>query len=158
MKQLLFIFLLMHTMLPAQELALVKATMQTINYGASPGSVTNYVIQLCKTKKFAWGIDSVCGILSGKPVKYNFLKIDDPDVLSPQYKPVKLFSKKDKGQYLIKFGIGKRRAGGRPGAPQNMMADTENVDGGVIIYYRAGKKHKQLKVEVFEQLETVNAP
>lgn len=142
----------------AQDLQLVKASRQTVNLGAAPGSVTTYSILLEKKQKFRWQIDSVCSVLQSEKIKYNLVKVDDPDLSSPNYTQVKCFSKNDRGKYLITFGITKNRGSGRPGSPQQMKADTTNIEGGVIIYYSAGKKKKQLKVTEFEMLETVDAP
>ena len=40
----------------------------------------------------------------------------------------------------------------------NLMVPVAEFTQGAIIYYRVGKKKKQLVVESFEQLETINAP
>ena len=159
MRKLFFLFFVLPFVVHAQELTLSRATMQTINSGASPSSVTNYRVIVKKAKKFNWSVDSVCSVLTGESVKYNFVSVDDPDAVSPKYTAVKVFSKTDKGAYLITFGVTKRRdGGGRPGSPQNTKVDTTNIEGGVIIYYHAKGKKKQLKVIEFEQLETINAP
>lgn len=159
MKRILFLFLIFSFPAIGQELCMLKATMQTTNYGASPGSVTNYTILLEKKKKFAWGIDSICGIQSGQRVKYNLVKVNDANVLSPNYTKVEKFSKSDKGKYQITFGIHKERGGGgRPGSPPQIKADTTNIEGGVYIYYHVKKKKKKLTVDVFEMLERIDAP
>ena len=85
--------------------------------------------------------------------------MQDPTAVSPRYSPLKIFSKSDKGTYQITFGITKHHEGvGRPGSPQNLKVDTTNIEGGVVIYYHAKSKKKQLKVIEFEKLETINAP
>lgn len=159
MRKLIFFLFCFPLFLSAQELHLLKATMQTVNMGAAPGSVTTYYILLEKKSKFRWEIDSVCSIQTGLPVKYNLVKVDDPDAVSPQYTQVKKFVKADRGKYLITFGINKNRGNGRPGAPpQNMKADTTMIEGGVNVYYRSKGKKKQLRIDQFEQLETISAP
>lgn len=160
MYRILFLFLIFSFPVTGQELCLLNATRQTTNYGASPGSVTNYSILIEKKKKFIWGIDSICGIQSGQRVKYNLVKVNTANVLSPNYTKVTKFSKADKGKYQITFGIHKERGGGtgRPGAPPQVKADTTNIEGGVYIYYHVKKKKKVMKVDVFEMLETLNAP
>lgn len=157
MKNLIFLFFILPTIISAQNLKLMKATMQTVNHGASPTSTTSFMIQLKKEKIFAWSIDSVKSALN-KPINYNIVKVDDPTVLSPNYQQVKNFAKKDKGIYLITFGSTRQNGSGRPGAPQNQRVDTENYANGVTIYYTVNKKKKELKIDSFEELETVDAP
>lgn len=159
MKQVLFIFLLFCSTLGAQELKFTKATMQTLNHGASPTSSTTYTIVLQKKKKAVWSIDSIVSISSGQRVEYSILKVDDPDKESPNYAKVESFKKSDKGLFRIKFGVTKNRGGsGRPGSPQNQKADTTTIEGGVTIYYSWKGKSKQLKVIDFEKLENIDAP
>lgn len=158
MKKFIFIFCIISFSALAQELKFISATRQTINYGASPSSITNYSVLIEKNKNFIWSIDSICGIQSGNPVKYNIVKVDDPTVLSPNYQKVTVFLKADKGKYQITFGISKQRGSARQGSPQNTKVDTTNIEGGIFIYYTAKKKKKQLKVIEFELLETVDAP
>ena len=157
MKKLVFIVLIFSSA-TAQELKFVKATMQTINSGASAVSHTNYSVSFQKNKKFKWSVDSVCSITTGQTVKYTIVSVQDPNAASPRYSPVNTFSKTDTGTYQITFGITKQHGSGRPGSPQNLKVDTTNIEGGVIIYYHAKAKKKQLKVIEFEQLETINAP
>lgn len=158
MRFLTFLFLLFSATGIGQELKMDKATMQTVNHGASPSSTTTYTIILEKNKKFKWQIDSVVTISGREAVKYNVVKVDDPDSNSPKYEQVKSYNKCDIGKYLITFTITKNRGGGRPGSPQNQKADTTNIEGGVIIYYRVKGKTKMIKVDVFEKLDTINAP
>lgn len=158
MKKLLFIFCILSASTYAQDLKLISASRQTINYGASPSSNTNYKVVFEKNKKFIWSIDSICGIQSGNLVKYHIVKISEPTVLSPDYRSVEVFRKADQGKYQIRFSVLKQRGSGRPGSPPMTKADTTNIEGGIIIYYSAKKKHKQLKVIEFEMLETVDAP
>lgn len=140
----------------AQELKLTKATLQTVNHGASPTSTTTYLVQFQKKKKSVWSIDSVISISSAQQVKYTLVKIGEKGA---DYTALDKFSKSDKGFYQIRFAVTKQRgSGGRPGAPQNQKADTTVIEGGVIVYYSIKGKSKQLKVTDFEQLETVDAP
>lgn len=157
MKKIILCFLFMQSLVFAQELKLMKATMQTINHGASPTSTTNYIIQLNKEKTFAWSIDSIHSML-GTSIKYNIVKVDNPDAVSPQYKQVKTFSKKDKGIYQLTFGSTKQNGSGRQVAPQQIKVNTENFSNGVIIYYSVKKKKINMKIESFEELESINAP
>lgn len=158
MKKLFFLFLIISSTAAAQELTLKKATMQTVNQGASPTSSTTYNVFLCQCKKGKWAVDSVISISSGQPVKFNMVKVDNPDAASPDYKKLDSYSGLATGNYLISFGKTKQRGSGRPGSPQNTKVDTTNIEGGVVIYYSAGKKKKQLKVIEFEPLETIDAP
>lgn len=158
MKHLFFLFFIVSSAVFGQDLKLSKATMQTVNHGASPTSTTTYTILLQKSKKCLWSIDSVVSTSSNQSIKYNLVKVDNTNATSPDYKKVEGFSKADRGTYQITFGITKQRGSGRPGAPQNQKADTTTIEGGVTIYYSIKKKRKQLKVVEFEQLETVDAP
>lgn len=158
MKKLVFLFLIISSTVAAQGLTVKKATMQTVNQGASPTSSTTYSISLYQCKKVKWNLDSVISISSGQPVKFNMVKVDDPAALSPDYKKLASLSGLTSGNYLLTFRKTKQRGNGRPGAPQNTKVDTTNIEGGVIIYYSVKKKHKQLKIDSFEQLETVDAP
>jgi hypothetical protein len=157
MKKLVLLFLIISSYVFAQDPKVVKATMQTINHGASPTSSTTYLIFVAKSKKCTWSIDSLISISSGNPIKFNIVEVGNPDAISSDYHkaaPEKLKN----GNYRISFGITKQRGSGRPGTPQNLKADTTNIEGGVIIYYSIKKKHKQLKVDAFEMLETIDAP
>jgi len=158
-KFFIFIALLFSTLSFSQELKLLKATSQKVNHGASPTSTITYTITLEKNKKFKWKIDSVVSISSPQQVKYNIVKVDNPDAVSPKYEQVKSYDKCDKGKYQITFSITKQNSGGgRPGSPQHQMADTTNIEGGVFVYYSVNGKTKKIKVESFEQLDTINAP
>jgi hypothetical protein len=158
MKRLFFLFLIISSTAAAQELTLKKATMQTVNQGASPTSSTTYKVLICQCKKGRWSIDSVISTSSQQSVKFNMVKVDNPDAVSPDYKKLDSYSNLGTGNYLISFGKTKQRGSGRPGSPQNTKVDTINIEGGVIVYYSVGKKHKQLKIAEFEQLETIDAP
>lgn len=158
MKQLTFFFLLFSVLTNAQDLKLKKATIQTVNHGISPTSTTTYTIIVEKQKKFRWSIDSLVGVNSLQTVKYNIVKVDNPDATSPKYTPVSAYNKCDKGLYMITFTITKNREGGRPGSPQQQKADTTNIEGGVFIYYTVNGKVKKIKVDEFEKLDTINAP
>ena len=157
MKKFLFFFLFFPSTIFAQNLKLIKATMQTVNHSASPTSTTNFMIQLKKEKSFVWSIDSVKSALNNT-INYNIVKVDDPTVLSPNYQQVKKFFKKDKGIYLITFGSTRQNGSGRPGAPQSQRIDTENYSNGITIYYTVNKKKKEIKIDSFEELESVDAP
>lgn len=157
MKNYFLFFLIFSSTISAQNLKLMKATMQTVNHGASPTSTTNYMVQLKKEKSFVWSIDSVKSALN-KPIKYYIVKVDDPTVLSPNYQQVKSFSKKDKGIYQITFGSTRQNGSGRPGSPLNQRVDTENYTNGVTIYYTVNKKKKEFKIDSFEELESIDAP
>ncbi len=76
MRKLLFLFLIPSASIFAQNLKLMKATMQTINHGASPTSTTNFMVQLKKGKSFVWSVDSVKSALSNT-INYNIVKVDD---------------------------------------------------------------------------------
>jgi hypothetical protein len=158
MQKLIFLFLIISSTVAAQDITLKKATMQTVNHGASPTSSTTYNILLCQCKKVRWSIDSVISISSLQAVKFNMVKVDNPDASSPDYKKLDSFKNPGTGNFQISFGKTKQRGSGRPGSPQNTKADTTNIEGGVIIYYTVKKKHKQLRIEEFEQLETIDAP
>jgi len=157
MKRLILIFLIFSSTCFAQDIKIKKATMQTVNHGASPTSSTTYAILIAKYKKGKWSIDSLISASSGQRIQFNIVEVGDPDSVSTDYK--KAFSQDlKKGNYRIKFGKIKQRGSGRPGSPQNQKADTANIEGAVIIYYTIKKKHKQVKVDTFEMLETVDAP
>jgi len=142
----------------AQELKITKATKQTLNAGASPISTTNYTVQFRKETTFKWSVDSVVNMNTQKAVSYNIVKIDDPNLASPNFYFVKRFSKKDKGVYQIFFTSSKYRGSGRPNSPTGTMVELPDFPKGAMIYYRAGKKKKQLLIEIFEVLETIDAP
>lgn len=158
MRKILFLFMMISMSSVAQDLTLKKATMQTINHGASPTSSTTYTVLLCNCKKGKWSLDSVISISSGQNVKFNLVKVDDPNASSPDYKKLDSYSNLGKGNFQLSFGKTKQRGSGRPGAPQNTRVDTTNIEGGVLIYYSFNKKSKQLKIDSFEQLETIDAP
>ncbi len=157
MRKLLFLFLIPSASIFAQNLKLMKATMQTINHGASPTSTTNFMVQLKKGKSFVWSVDSVKSALSNT-INYNIVKVDDPAATSPKYQQIKSFSKKDKGIYQITFGSTKQNGSGRPGSPQSQRVDTEIYSNGIIIYYTVNKKKKEMKIDSFEELESIDAP
>ncbi|MFL5762505.1 MAG: hypothetical protein ACJ77K_01105 [Bacteroidia bacterium] len=159
MKYFLSFLLLLSLRVPAQELKLVKATKQTINSGASPSSTVNYLVELKKEKTGKWSVDSVVNVYTQKKVDYHIVWVNDPALASPDYRQVKTFSKKDKGTYQITFAVMKKRGSGRPGAPPvELTVPVAEFTQGAIIYYSMGKKRKQLKVESFDELETINAP
>ena len=159
MKNILPLILLLSLSSCAQELKLVKATKQTINAGASPTSTINYLVEFKKEKPGKWSIDSVINVYTIKHVDYNLVWINDPKATSPEIKQIKTFSKADKGTYQLHFAATKKRGSGRPGTPpQEQMVPIAEFTQGAIVYYTMGKKHKQLKIEEFEELETINAP
>ncbi|HEX8515878.1 MAG TPA: hypothetical protein VF868_06735 [Bacteroidia bacterium] len=158
MKRLFFLFLLISSTAAAQTLTLRKATMQTLNHGASPTSSTTYNILVCNCKKGSWSIDSVISVSSGQSVNFTLFKTDDPKVPSRKYRKIESLSGLGTGDYQITFSVTKNRGSGRPGAPQNTKADTTNIDGGVIIYYSMKKNKGQMKIDAFEELERIDAP
>lgn len=142
----------------AQELSLVSATRQTVNQGAGGMSVTNYRVTLKKEKDFFWSIDSVVSISTGKKIAYHLVHSTDPAATSPDFRRIVEFCHTDRGFYILTFSNAKKRGTGRPGAPQQVQADTADVDGGVVVWYTSGKGKKKIVLETYEQLETVNAP
>ena len=92
MNKLVFLLLICSSA-TAQELKFSKATMQTINSGASPSSTTNYSIFFEKNKTFKWSVDSVCSISTGQSINYHISSVQDPTAVSPRYSPLKIFSK-----------------------------------------------------------------
>lgn len=159
MKRIILLFLLISAFSFGQDLKLVKATKQTINSGASPTSTTNYMIEVKKSKKCKVSIDSVVNVYTQKSNSFNVVKVDDPTVLSPNYEKVDASKLTDKGLFQITFSSMKSRGSGRPGTPpMNLMVPVAEFTQGAIIYYHVGKKKKQLQIESFEQLETINAP
>ncbi len=158
MKRIIVLFALFPTFLLAQELKLITSSQQTINAGAFPSSTTNYLIQIQKEKRFNWHIDSLYSISSNKKIQYNITKVDSPNAVSPIYKQVKLFSKKDIGIFQINFGTRKALGGGKPNAPVANNLPPEDYSKGVVLFYTANKKKKELKISVFEKLESINAP
>ncbi|MCX6295472.1 MAG: hypothetical protein NTX97_05305 [Bacteroidetes bacterium] len=158
MKQFAFLFLLLSSASFAQDLAMVKATKQTINSGAAPTSTINYLIEIKRSKKCKLSIDSVVNVYTQKTTAFNVVKVDNPESVSPKYKPVNASSIKDKGMFQITFASMKNRGSGRPGTPMNLIVPIADFTQGAIVYYTAGKKKKQLLVESFEELETINAP
>jgi hypothetical protein len=157
MMRLVLIFLIFSSTCFAQDLKINKATVQTLNHGASPTSSITYTIFFTKVKKGKWSIDSLISSSSGQNIKFNIAEVDHPDAVSPDCKKV---APKDlkKGNYQITFGKVKKRGVGRPGSPQDQKADTTNIEGAVLICYTIKKKHLQIRIDNFETLETVNAP
>jgi hypothetical protein len=158
MKRIIVFLLIVCSSAVGQELKFIKSTKQTINGGASPTSTTNYTIFFKKESAYKWSVDSVVNANTLKSVQYTIVSIDDPNAHSPNILPVKYFSKKDKGLYQITFASSKNRGGGRPNSPTGIMVELPDFPKGAIIYYRVGKKKKQLIVDTFEELETINAP
>ena len=76
----------------SQELKFVKATMQTVNHGASPTSTTTYSVFVKKNKKFKWSVDSVLSVSNGEKVNYNIVKVDNPESPSPKYEQIKSYN------------------------------------------------------------------
>jgi hypothetical protein len=148
MKKLVSLFLIISASVFAQEPKVIKATMQTINHGASPTSSTTYSVLISAAKKCKWSIDSLVSISSGQNVKFNIVEVNEPEATSPDYKKVSAENLK-KGNYQVTFSKIKQRGGGRPGSPQNMKADTTIIEGGVLVFYTMKKKHRQLKIESF---------
>lgn len=160
MRFVILLLLCVSSYVVAQDLKLVKATKQTINSGASPMSTTNYTIQVKKSKKCVVTIDSVVNVYTQKSGKFNVFKVGSSTVLSPtSQQQIDASNIKEKGIFNINFSSMKSRGSGRPGTPpMNLMVPIADFTQGAIIYYRAGKKKKQLLVEAFEELETINAP
>lgn len=157
MIRLLFIWLFVGFTCFSQNLILEKASMQTINHGASPTSTTNYNILLKKNKSFLWSIDSIVSF-NGNKINYNISKVENISSASPRYFPVTSFAKNDIGTYQLTFASTKRRGEGRNGAPQHLTVKTEDYSTGVTIYYKAKGKLKKIKIESFQKEETINAP
>ncbi|MDF2438035.1 MAG: hypothetical protein K0Q95_2411 [Bacteroidota bacterium] len=155
MKKIVFLFLLLSSFADAQEITLKKATMQTVNHGASPTSTTTYSVLVCNCKKAKWSLDSVVSISAGQPVTFYVSKVEKKDTIN---KKLSSFKNLGTGDYRISFSKTKQRGGGRPGAPQNTMVDTTNIEGGVVIHYSVKDKRKKLKIDSFEELETINTP
>ncbi len=158
MKRIAFLFLFSSSVSIAQDMTMIKATKQTINSGAAPTSTTNYLIEIKKSKKCKLSIDSVVNVYTQKTTAFNIVKVDNPESVSPNYKQVNATSIKDKGVFQITFASMKNRGSGRPGTPMNLMVPIADFTQGAIVYYTVGKKKKQLLVESFEELETINAP
>ena len=159
MKRIIILFLLISSFSFAQDLKLVKSTKQIINSGASPTSTTNYMVEIKKAKKCKVSIDSLVNTYTQKSSPFNIVKVDNPTVLSPNYEKVDASKLTDKGTFQITFSSLKSHGSTRPGAPpMNLMVPVAEFTQGAIIYYRVGKKKKQLVIELFEQLETINAP
>lgn len=160
MRFVILLLFCVSSLVVAQDLKLVKATKQMINSGASPMSTTNYTIQVKKSKKCVVTIDSVVNVYTQKSGKFNVFKVGNSTVLSPtSQQQIDASNIKEKGIYNINFSSMKSRGSGRPGTPpMNLMVPIADFTQGAIIYYRVGKKKKQLLVEAFEELETINAP
>ncbi len=158
MKRFIILFCLISAFSSAQDLSLLKATKQTINSGASSSSTTNYSVDINKTKKCKLSIDSVVNVYTQKSISFNIVQVDNPSAVSPSYHQVKPSAIKEKGMYQITFASTKNRGSGRPATPMNLVVPIADFTQGAIIYYSSGKKKKQLLVESFEQLETINAP
>lgn len=157
MIRLLFIWLFVGFTCFSQNLILEKASMQTINHGASPTSTTNYSILIKKNKSFLWSIDSVLST-NGNKIQFNISKVENLNSVSPKYTPITSYSKNDIGTFHLTFASTKRRGQGRNGAPQHLTVETEDYSTGVIIYYRAKGKLKTMKIDSFQKEETINAP
>ncbi|MBA3971062.1 MAG: hypothetical protein H0X46_02775 [Bacteroidetes bacterium] len=153
MKHILVLLFLIPSFLFAQDLKLIKATKQTINSGASPTSTTNYRVEVKRSKSCNWSVDSVVNVYTSKSNLFNITKVGNSTTL--QMDPVLI---KQKGIFQITFSSVKNRGSGRPGTPMNLMVPVADFTQGAIIYYRVGKKKKQLTVESFDELETINAP
>ncbi|MBL7884519.1 MAG: hypothetical protein JNL69_10655 [Bacteroidia bacterium] len=136
---------------------LEKASMQTINHGASPTSTTNYSILIKKNKSFLWSIDSIVSV-NGNKISFNISKVENINSASPKYTPITSYSKNDVGTYHLTFASTKRRGEGRNGAAQHLTVETEDYSGGVIIHYKVKGKLKKMKIESFVKDETINAP
>ena len=159
MNKLLLGLIFISTVSFAQELKLQKATKQTINAGASPTSTTNHVLELKKSKKCTFTIDSVVNVYTQKAIAFTVFKLADATVLAPGNPVVCSNQLKGKGVFQIHFASMKNRGGGRPGSPpMNLVVPIADFTQGAIVYYRVGRKKKQLIVESFEELETINAP
>ncbi|MGZ4035712.1 MAG: hypothetical protein ACXVPU_06875 [Bacteroidia bacterium] len=153
MNRIIIFLLLVCSSVVGQDLKLIKATKQIINSGASSNSTTDFLILFKKGSAYKWSIDSVVNVNTMQSVNYTLSKADDPS-----FKPVKSFSKSDKGTYQITFASMRSRGSGRPNSPTGIKVELPDFPKGAIIYYRVGKKKKQLLVEAFEELETINAP
>lgn len=160
MRSIILLLLCVSSFAFAQDLKLIKATKQTINSGAAPTSTTNYTVQVKKSKKCVLTIDSVVNVYTQRSGKFTVFKVGNSTVLSPNnQKQIDASSIKEKGVFNINFSSMKNRGSGRPGAPpMELMVPIADFTQGAIIYYRVGKKKKQLLVEAFEELETINAP
>ncbi len=158
MNRIIVFLLIVCSSTVAQELKITKATKQTINAGASPSSTTNYTVQFRKETTCKWSVDSVVNINTQKSVSYNIVKVDNSNLTSPNLETVKCFSKKDKGLYEISFASSKSRGSGRPNTPTGTMVQLPDFPKGAIVYYRIGKKKRQFVIEIFEELETIDAP
>jgi hypothetical protein len=158
MKQILcFLALFCLQGLSAQPLRLRISEVYTVTEGASGMVVSTYEIYLDKGRKYCGRIDSVVSTRTGEKIDYKFYKVEMTDSTRHRVRADN-FHSKDKGVWAIVFGIRKQRGTGRPGAPQNLKADTTNVEGGVTIYYTANRKRGTLRVETFTQTENLIAP
>jgi len=160
MRVLLLLFLIFPILLFSQNLKQVKATVQTINHGISPTASTNYVLLYKKEKSFNWSIDSVYSVADNKKVKFNIVAIDNPELVSPTYTAINKFEKKYKGYVQLTFSsiVSRGEGRSRPNAPQPEIEESNDYSKGVIIYCTIKKKKKQIRIESFEKLETINAP
>ena len=159
MKYLFILFLFFSSPAFTQELKLVIATKQTVNAGASPTSIVNYVIFFEKDKNFNWSIDSVVNVLSQQSVQYKIEKVNNLKAVSDNCQPQKSFSKRDKGLYRITFSAIINHTGVvHPGAPVYIPTPIIEFSQGAIVYYSSKKIKKQLKIESFKELDTIDAP
>ncbi len=158
MRLLFSLLLLISSFSVAQDLKLTEATKQIINYGASPTSTINYTVEVKKNKSCKISVDSVVNVYTQRSTLFHITKKNEGSVLSPA-KQIDASNIHEKGVFEIHFSATKNRGSGRPGAPpMNLTVPLADFTQGVIIYYRVGKKKKKLRVESFEELETVNAP
>lgn len=146
MKKLVFLFLIISSAGIAQELKLKAAKMLTVRVAETSLTSSRCFIDFSKDKKFKWSIDSLVSVATGKKISYGLLHVDDPEAVSPDYKAVKSFTKKDLGNYRISF------------TPERSANSALNTDKGVIMYYTAKRKAKQLKIGYFEKPEPVETP
>lgn len=159
MRSIILLLLFVYSSLAAQDMKIVKTTKQTINSGASPTSTTNYSIYIKRSKQCKVMIDSVVNVYTQKTTTFEFYMVADAQGNLNTIKRYDSRAIVDKGIFRLDFYSMKKRGSGRPGAPPTeLMVPIADFTQGAIVYYRVGKKKKQLLVEVFEELETINAP
>ena len=146
MKTLVFIFLLISSVVGAQELEVKQAKIIAVRQAETTLTLYKCQVLLSKDRNFKWSIDSVISLATGKKVRYHLVKVDDPGAVSPDYKSVNSFSKKDKGNYLLSF------------TPERSAAGELNTAKGIVICYKAKNKRKQLLVDLSGKTETVETP
>src|SRR6218665_1009095 len=134
MKKLVFLLLIISLAAPAQELTLKAAKMLTVRLAETSLVSSRCFIDLGKDKKFKWSIDSLVSLSTGKKISYGILHVADLQAVSPDDKAVKAFAKNDTGNYRINF------------TPERSAKGELNIDKGVVLYYRAKRKTKQLKI------------